>query len=350
MITSLSDTIDQDSALRVRRVRGCADWEECRASRAGATPFHRWDWLHIMAEALGSRFLPLGFYHGTELVGLTPLLVKQYGPYKNVNWAPFPYLGPLVPVPLLPQALRALMGYQRRNGIGLIQLGFAPGAASDAALLTAQGYDVRTDTTLVLPLAGRGEEEIWKGMRSSGQRNVKRARKAGLTVRSATEHEMTRDLPAIMSGVFARRGQPPPYPARTATLIWQRYHDDGDVRMAAAHSEGQLAALSITLIDGERAYMWDGGSRDQYRDSSPDALLYWDSICWARERGCVAIDMVGSPEKGVGDYKKSFGAVEAPYLVANRINSRPVAWGRRAANRATLLAYALAQRAAAARR
>jgi CelD/BcsL family acetyltransferase involved in cellulose biosynthesis len=161
---------------------------------------------------------------------------------------------------------------------------------------------------------------------------------------------MTRDLPSIMQEVFRRRGQPPPYPARAAELVWDRYGDDADVRLATAHCDGEAAAISVTLIDRDRAFMWDGGSRERYRRHSPDALLYWDSICWARERGCIAIDMVGSPEQGVADYKKSFGAVETPYLVANRVNSRLVALGRGAHNRATLLTYAVIQRLAAKRR
>lgn len=343
-IRQTTATARSSDEMRICRVPGSVEWERCRVRQAGATPFHRWNWLEMMGEALSLRFLPLGFYRGEELLGLTPLLVKQYGPYKNVNWAPFPYLGPLVPRDLLPEALTALDAYQRRNGIGLIQLGFAPDAACNARVLRAAGYEVRSDATPVLALEGYSEEELWRVLRSSGQRNVKRARRAGVVVRAATEHEMTSDLPSIMQEVFRRRSQPPPYSARAAELFWARYGDDANVRLATAHCDGETAAISVTLIDRDRAFMWDGGSRERYRRHSPDALLYWDSICWARERGCIAIDMVGSPEQGVADYKKSFGAIETPYLVANRVNSRLVALGRSAHNRATLLTYAVTQR------
>ncbi len=117
------------SPLRVRRVAGPAAWEACRAGQPGATVFHRWDWLATMAHALDKTFLPLGFYRGETLVGLAPLLVKQRGPFKNANWAPFPYLGPLVPAALWPRALQALDDDQRRNGVGLIRFGLAPDAA-----------------------------------------------------------------------------------------------------------------------------------------------------------------------------------------------------------------------------
>lgn len=333
-----------DGAVCLRRVRQAADWEACRAAQCGATAFHCWEWLRTMGAALGNDVLPLGFYQGATLVGLAPLLVKRIGPYKNANWSPFPYLGPLVPAALAPQALRAFDAYQRRNGIGLIQLGFAPDAAVAARALEACGYSVRTDTTMMLALAGRTEQQLWDGLTSHGKKNVKRAQKGGVTVRPSTEQEIGQELPEIMREVFAPRHQPPPYPPEAAALVWERYHDDPSVRMATAYCEGKPAAISITIADGARAYFWQGASRNRFRNVNPNALVYWDAICWARERGYTALDMVGNPDPGIAYYKSTFGSVETPYLVAYRENSRLIAWARRAHGRGGSLAHDLAAR------
>jgi CelD/BcsL family acetyltransferase involved in cellulose biosynthesis len=151
-----------------------------------------------------------------------------------------------------------------------------------------------------------------------------------------------------MREVFAPRGQPPTYPPKAAQLVWKRYRDDRDVRMAAARYTGKTAAILITMIDGDRAWIWAGGGRRQYRSVNPNTLLYWDAICWARERGCHAIDLLGNPDRGIATFKASFGGVETPYTVANRENSRLAAWGRWAHSRATLLAHSLTERRATA--
>src|SRR5690348_6925093 len=228
-----------------------------------------------MGAALGNDFLALGLYHGAELVGLAPLLVRRIGPYKNANWAPFPYLGPLVPAPLLFDALRALDAYQRRNGIGLIQLGFAPQSCVDTAALEAAGFSVRVDTTMMLPLAGRGEKELRDGLTSHGKKNLKRAER-DVTLGPSTEQEITQELPDLMLEVFAPRHQSPPYPPEAAALVWQRYHDDPEARMVTAYCGGQPAAISITIADGRRAYFWQGASRNRFRNANPNALVYWD--------------------------------------------------------------------------
>jgi len=53
------------------------------------------------------------------------------------NWAPFPYLGPLVPAAPWPQARQALDDDRRRNGIGLIGFGLAPDDAVERDALRA---------------------------------------------------------------------------------------------------------------------------------------------------------------------------------------------------------------------
>lgn len=316
--------------MQVRRVAGPAEWEACRAAQAGATAFHCWDWLRVMGAALGNDVLPLGFYQGTRLVGLAPLLVRRIGPYKNANWAPFPYLGPLVASDLLDPALAALDAYQRRNGIGFIQLGFAPDAGARAEALEARGYSVRVDTTMMLTLEGRTEQQLFDGLTSHGKKNLKRAQKGSVTVVPSTEREIKEELPDLMREVFAPRHQPAPYPPAAAALVWDRYHADPDARLATAYCDGAPAAISITIADGRRAYFWQGASRNRFRNANPNAAVYWDAICWARERGYTALDMVGNPDPGIAYYKSTFGSVETPYLVAYRENARLLALARRA--------------------
>lgn len=326
----VEDETRDSGEIGVRRVASSLEWEQCRIQQRGATPFHRWEWLRTVAGALGKHFLPLGFYQSGDLVGLAPLLVRQWGPYKSATWAPLPYLGPLVPRFLLPLALGALDVFQKRNGIGIVQFGFAPDADVAAVYLTARGFSVSLDRSMVLQLAGRTETDILAAMKYQRRQNLRRAQAAAVEVGPATRLEMKRDLAAIMSEVFAGGDQPPPYPAIMGGLIWDGYNGDPNVHMTAARVEGKTAAILVTLRDRDRAYMWAGGGLSRYRQQNPNALLYWDAIQWALARGCTNLDMVATPDEGIARFKAGFGCVETPYLVACRVDSRVAGWMRQA--------------------
>jgi hypothetical protein len=300
----------------------------CLDTQAGATAFHQWGWLRLMATALGSHFLPLGFYSGDALVGLAPLLIKQLGPYKNANWVPFPYLGLLAPRALQMEVLQVLDQYQRRNGVGLVQIGFAPHADFNVPLLQAEGYDVRMDTTMVVPLTGHDEQALFARMDPKRRWQIRRAQRAGVMVRPATEQEICSDLNHMLREVFTRQNLPPPYPEGAAALVWEHYHSDHRAHLTTASYQGEPVAISITLADQKRAYSWQVSGYTRFRHLHAPALLYWDAIRWALERGYQAFDLVGNPHPGIADYKLQFGAHELPYPVASRINARSAAWGR----------------------
>lgn len=218
-----------------------------------------------------------------------------------------------------------------------MQLGFAPHAAISAADLPAQDYSTRMDATMIVPLAGRSEAQVWAGLEGRGRGSVRKAQKEGVRVEQATEWEITRELPAILREVFQRRGQPAPYDEAALQALWAQYHDDPCAHLVTAHYAGEAAAVLISLRDRERAYPCIGGGRFRRRQINPNALLYWDAICWARASGCAAIDMVGNPDDGIATFKAAFGSVTTPYVVANRESSRLAAWVRRTYGRAVLL-------------
>jgi vancomycin resistance protein VanK len=187
---------------------------------------------------------------------------------------------------------------------------------------------VHIDTTLIIDLAGRTEADLLAGMSAKRRGRIRRAQRAGVTVRAAREDEIRTDLNAMLEEVFSRQDLPVPYPAATTGLMWERYHADPRVRMTAACYEGEAVAFSISIGDGVRANSWLAAGSDRLRNYNPLALLYWEDILWAARSGYQEYDLVGNPNPGIADYKRQFGAVERAYPVARRENSRIMAWAR----------------------
>jgi Acetyltransferase (GNAT) domain len=292
-------------------------WEACRATLPGASVFHRWDWCALAAAGLGLAFLPLGVRVGDRLVGLAPVLLRRRGPIAAVNWVPFPYLGPLLPPGLAPGALAQLRRELRRRRAVVTQLGFGPAAAVGPAELRGAGYEPLRDRTAVVPLAGREEADLWRAMQGNARRNVQRGQRLGLRVRPATRAEVVDVLPALVSGAYARSGGASDYSGAMLRRFWEAFGGRGDVRMATLDDAGEPVAVGIALADGETAYQWLLAARRR-PGLDTSCQLYWDAFRWARERGCAAFDLVGTPTPGVEAYKRRLGGEPREHLVARR--------------------------------
>jgi Acetyltransferase (GNAT) domain len=169
----------------------------------------------------------------------------------------------------------------------------------------------------------------WRRCRRSADR------RAGITVRSARETDIRQTLHPLLRAVFADQNLPVPYPQATLDRIWERYCHDPSARLTVACYEERPAAFSITIGDGTRAYNWLAVGTRALRQFNPLTLLYWEDIRWAASQGYREFDLVGTPNPGIADYKRQFGAEERRYLVATRENSRLARWARAAHGRLT---------------
>jgi hypothetical protein len=109
---------------------------------------------------------------------MAPLLVKRLGPFCTMNWAPFPYLGPLVPPALLPATLSALRREARRRRAVGHQQSFSY-RITDAPL---GGFGRATDRSFVIPLSNRSNEDLLAAMHKNRRQEIRRARRAGFEV------------------------------------------------------------------------------------------------------------------------------------------------------------------------
>jgi hypothetical protein len=65
--------------------------------------------------------------------------------------------------------------------------------------------------------------------------------------------------------------------------------------------------------------VWQGGVLPQHRSVGANALMYWDSIRWANERGIRVLDLVGLPDPGIELFKSQFGGERCTYPVLQRM-------------------------------
>ena len=216
---------------------------------------------------------------------------------------PFPFLGPLVPDEVLPQALRAWHRRQWRHGPPLARFDVGPRLADrwQRPLLDA-GCEVRQLDTVVIDLAHGSATDLQAAYPQSPQvpETRCRGRGGGTPIGSGEVSEL---LPRLLVEAYEARGSHSPYPNHTGRLVEEWLHGRQDAVALTAEVHGEPAGTLVVLGGHSTALAWVGGCFRRFRDLSANVLLYHASYLWSLEQGCSRIDLCASVDEGVLRFK-----------------------------------------------
>ena len=173
-----------------------------------------------------------------------------------------------------------------------------------------------------LPLAGKDEDQLLKGMNQLWRRNIKKATKAGVevTVGSAA------DLPAFHAiyRETAERDDFTPRPLDYFTTMFEalQAEDPDRIRLYLAHHEGDLIAATTWVRVGEHAWYSYGASTSAKREVRGSNAVQWRMITDALAAGATVYDLRGitdtvdtdDPHLGLIQFKVGTGGEAVEYL------------------------------------
>ncbi|HEX3964926.1 MAG TPA: GNAT family N-acetyltransferase [Trebonia sp.] len=299
--------------IRLEHARSPADWKDACTAFSHATAFHRYDFLKAVAPCLQCTFEPLVVLCGNQKVGVAPLLVKKYGPFCVLNRVPFPYLGPLVPAPLIPATLAALAAEAgRRRALDHYQF-FSPSDSPPAV----EGFTRRTDRTFVMPLRDRSDQELMKAMDSTRRKEIRRSERMGLQVYPASLDDF-KLMDIWNEQLYASQGLRPIYPPGTYERIFSALNGAPGSSFYSARIDGRTVGVQINLSSARRVFAWQAGIDGSFRSPSPQSILMWHTARQARDAGADEFDLVGAPSEGIATYKIRLGAEQRSYVLMRR--------------------------------
>ena len=145
-----------------------------------------------------------------------------------------------------------------------------------------------------IPLAGRTEDDVLKGMNQLWRRNIKKADKLGVEVTSSTSAD---DLAAFHDLYVhtAERDHFTPRPlAYFRTMIDALSAEDpGRITLWFARHEGELVASTIAIRVGTHAWYSYGASSTEKRDVRGSNAIQWAMIRDAIAAGADVYDLRG---------------------------------------------------------
>ena len=199
-----------------------------------------------------------------------------------------------------------------------------------------------TQTTHYTWRLGLGDiEAAWAGLRENVRREVRKARKRGVTVEEGSLEELL----GLQRLTAERQGHVEAAERGRETI--RRLDPEAARRgvrsiLLARDEEGRVHAGAYIVWDSRFSYYLLGGSDETLRTSGAGSLVLWSALEAAAERG-TGFDFEGSMLRPVERYFRSFGGAPAPYSLVRNTRSRVFRIDR-AARRAAQAARSLPRR------
>ena len=205
------------------------------------------------------------------------------------------------------------------------------------------GFEQTTHYTWRLPELG-DVERVWAGLRENIRREVRKARKHGVSVDEGSLAELLR-LHALSGAEQGRAAE-----TRANAPALRRAAEAASARGAATvlvarDAGGAVHSAGLFVHDDRYTYYLIGASDPGFRTSGAASAVMWEAIERAGARG-TAFDFEGSMLRPVERFVRSFGGVPTPYSIVRKTPSLGLR-ATRTLKRAALLAARRARAAAA---
>jgi CelD/BcsL family acetyltransferase involved in cellulose biosynthesis len=159
-----------------------------------------------------------------------------------------------------------------------------------------------------------GESSVWSGVQKPVQRQVKKSRKMGVTIRCAQQREEMDTYHRLHVGTRTGKHGMPAQPRAFFRGLWDRFGADGTMQVLFAEYEGRAIAGMVLFASGDTVRYAYGASEEQALHLAPNNLLMWESIAWAINNGYHIFDMgrTARDNQGLMEYKRKWGATAEP--------------------------------------
>jgi vancomycin resistance protein VanK len=181
-----------------------------------------------------------------------------------------------------------------------------------------------------VPLAGRSEDDVLKGMNQLWRRNIKKAAKAGVDVTVGDDLKAFHDL--YVHTASRDHFMPRPLQYFETMFAAMSAEDPARIKLYLAHHEGDLVAATILVRVGAYAWYSYGASATEKRDVRGSNACQWAMIRDSLAAGCDVYDLRGitptlsadDPHVGLIQFKVGTGGQAVRYVGEWDLPLRPV--------------------------
>ncbi|WP_116953286.1 lipid II:glycine glycyltransferase FemX [Jiangella endophytica] len=186
--------------------------------------------------------------------------------------------------------------------------------------------------TFELPLAGRTEDDLLRGMNQLWRRNIKKAARAGVEVTVGADLKAFHDL--YVHTAERDRFTPRPLGYFETMFAAMSAEDPERIRLYLAHHQGDLVAATILVRAGAHAWYSYGASSTEKREVRGSNACQWAMIRDSLAAGCDVYDLRGitptvdvdDPHVGLIQFKVGTGGQAVRYVGEWDLPLRPMVY------------------------
>ena len=218
--------------------------------------------------------------------------------------------------------LRQAAALALERGIGRVRLAVAPhvGCAGHmfASAFGAAGYEKRAWATYVVDLEA-DIDVLWSRIdRGSGRSAVRRAQRAGVSVRRLERREELEGL-VVCEQEHARARGLAARPEQRWYALWDALRPHGLLQIFVAEHEGRAVGYTPVKLFNQKMHLIKPVQAVRHGLPVGDQLV-WELICWGRAQGHRWFDLSGvSPrpendrDRGIRHFKSKWGGAYVEY-------------------------------------
>jgi FemAB-related protein (PEP-CTERM system-associated) len=284
-------------------------WDEYVLNHPHSTFYHQLGWKHVVEKSYGHKPYYLLAKEDGEVKGVFPLfLMKSLLFGKKLVSVPFaPYGGGVVENNSI-EEIFVKYGAEITKEVDADYMELRNNMNSDSKLQVNANY-----MTLVLKL-NEDPEIVWKGFNNKVRNAIRNSLKSKLEISEGS----IEDFYKLYSKNMRYLGTPT-HSRKFFNNVISEFRGKADILTVQLMGEPVSASILLhfkdTIISG-----WAASARE-YREFSPNNLLYWDAIKSACEKGYKYFDFGRSiKDSGTYRFKKPWGAEEKQLQYAYYLN------------------------------
>jgi lipid II:glycine glycyltransferase (peptidoglycan interpeptide bridge formation enzyme) len=304
-------------------------WDEIVRCSDEGTIFHTWKWLKFLEKhnikkicslSYNGRLYPLMVWEKNEIVGLIPIFFYNSKIYKISCSPPFGieymYLGPVLKKlekPLKSGKKQNIL-YQFHKTVdnflknelksNYIRIISSPGL-SDPRPFYWSGYQVVPQFTNIIDLRD-GETCLWGNLSRNAITSINKAKKNGIIVEMGSKEDIDVFINLLDSRNRIHSGK---------TFFSDMINDffPHDFTCLIAKKEGKVLTGIILIMYKKKVTGWVGTPKVLSDGISPNFLLQWECLRWARNNNFDFFENMSANELSTFPFKSKFNPEIIPY-------------------------------------
>lgn len=282
------------------------NWDDLLLKSSGYSFFHSSSWAKVLKETYGFSSFYFSVIDGGKLLGLIPIMeVKNILFGKKGVSLPFTdFCEPIIDGDLFfSDFFNEIVDFSKNKGWSSIEFRWNSSLLTqvnpsskfhgNSSMLQAPCYyHHKLDLT-------RGEKELYKNLRDSTRRNIKRAQTQGVTIELSTSKEAMGAFCRLNTITRKRHGLPP-QPAKFFKNFYDEIIKKGEGVIALASYQGKTIASNIFCFLGKRVIYKYGASDISFQNLRANNLLMWESIKWFIENKYESLSLGRTEMDNVG--------------------------------------------------